>query len=35
MEKNFFFDSLNPKDKNSIIDAIVPKTYKPGEVVIL
>ena len=34
MEKNFFFDSLNPKDKNSILDAIVPKQYKSGEVVI-
>lgn len=34
MEKNFFFDSLNPTDKNSILQAIVPKQYKPGETVI-
>ena len=34
MEKNFFFDTLNPKDKNSVINAIVPKQYAPGEVVI-
>jgi len=24
MDGNFMFDSLNPKDKKSIIDAIVP-----------
>lgn len=34
MEKNFFFDSLNPKDKSSILDAIVPRHFTPGETII-
>jgi len=34
MEGNFLFDSLNPKDKKSILDAIVPEEKKAGDVII-
>jgi hypothetical protein len=34
MDGNFMFDNLNPKDKKSIIDAIVPTQKKGGDVII-
>lgn len=34
MDGNFMFDSLNPKDKKSIIDAIVPMLKKNGDIII-
>jgi cAMP-dependent protein kinase regulator len=34
MDGNFMFDSLNPNDKKSIIDAIVPTFKKNGDVII-
>lgn len=34
MDGNFMFDCLNPKDKKSIIDAIVPTTKSAGDVII-
>lgn len=34
MEQNFMFDSLNPKDKKSILDAVVLVTRKAGDVII-
>ena len=34
MDGNFMFDSLNPKDKKAIIDAIVPTVKSAGDVII-
>ena len=34
MSKNFIFDSLNPQEKKSILDAIVPKKFKAGDCII-
>jgi hypothetical protein len=34
MDGNFMFDSLNPKDKKSIIDAIIPTVKEAGDVII-
>ena len=34
MDDNFILDSLNPKDKKSIIDAIIPTIKEAGDVII-
>jgi len=34
MSKNFMFSCLNPKDKQAVLDAIVPVSYKQGETII-
>jgi len=34
MSSNFMFATLNPKDRKAILDAIVPMTFKQGDVVI-
>lgn len=34
MSKNFIFESLNPMDKKSVVDAIVAKKYNAGDVII-
>ena len=34
MSGNFMFDSLNPKDKKKTIDAIVPVSKQPGDLII-
>lgn len=34
MENNFMFSSLNPKDKKSILDAVVLVTKSAGETII-
>jgi len=34
MESNFMFNTLNPKDKKQILDAVVLVTKSKGEVII-
>jgi len=34
MANNFLFESLNPKDKKAVLDAIVGVKFKEGDVVI-